>query len=254
MYMLYRLRKMGLSVRVYEQGDDVGGTWYWNRYPGARCDAESLAYSFSFDENLEQEWEWTERYATQPEILDYAIHVSERFDLRKDIRFERRVDAIHYNDDANNWQVTTEQGDSATARFLITAIGCLSVPRIPDIEGLDDFKGNRYQASLWPHQPVSFAGQHVGIIGTGSSAIQAIPVMAEEAKHLTVFQRTPNFSVPAENWPLDEEWVKAFKKNYRGHRFNQKWGLNSGFGDLKPELFLTEPLAPSADDLTPEEL
>ncbi len=254
MYMLHKLRGMGLTARVYETADNVGGTWYWNRYPGARCDAESLAYSFSFDEELEQDWNWTERYATQPEILKYAEHVADRFDLRRDIRFERRVDTAHYDESNNRWRVTTEQGDSASAQFLITAIGCLSVPALPDIEGLDDFKGHRYQASLWPHEGVDFSGQRVGIIGTGSSAIQAIPVIAEQADHLTVFQRTPNYSVPAQNFPLDQNWVDAFKKNYRGHRYNQKHGLNSGFGDLKTEIAETVPLAEVGDDLSDAEI
>jgi cyclohexanone monooxygenase len=254
MHMLHQLRQMGLTARVYETGDDVGGTWYWNRYPGARCDAESLAYSFSWDEDLEQDWEWTERYATQPEILKYAVHVSERFDLRKDIRFERKVSTIHYDEVANEWHVATAAGDTATAHYVIMATGCLSVPKIPDIEGLDDFKGNRYQASLWPHEGVDFTGQHVGIIGTGSSAIQSIPVIAAEAQQLTVFQRTPNFSVPAQNWPLDEEWVKTFKKNYRGHRHNHKHGINSGFGDLEAEVTPTEPLAELAEHVSIEEL
>jgi len=254
MHMLHQLRQMGLTARIYETADDVGGTWYWNRYPGARCDAESVAYSYSWDEDLEQEWEWTERYSTQPEILRYAIHVSERFDLRKDIRFERRVTAIHYNEGANRWDVATDQGDSASAHYIIMATGCLSVPAVPDIAGLDDYKGNRYQASQWPHEEVDFTGQHVGVIGTGSSAIQAIPVMARQAAQLTVFQRTPNFSVPAQNRPLDDDWVAGFKKNYRGHRHNQKYGLNSGFGDLKVELGETVPLADAANEISEEEL
>ena len=253
MYMLHRLRKEGRTARVYETGYTVGGTWYWNRYPGARCDAESLAYSFSFDEELEQEWEWTERYSTQPEILEYAEHVADRFDMRRDIRFERRVDSAHYDEDANRWRVTTEQGDSASAQFLIMATGCLSVPNLPDIEGLDDFKGKRYQASAWPHEPVSFEGQRVGIIGTGSSAIQAIPVIAEGAEHLTVFQRTPNYSIPAGNVPLDPEFVEAYKKNYPGHRHNYRTGLSNGFGDLNPEVSETVPYAETAAGLSDEE-
>lgn len=253
MYMLYRLRKMGLSARVYETATTVGGTWYWNRYPGARCDAESLAYSFSFDEELEQEWEWTERYSTQAEILEYAEHVTDHFDLRRDMRFERRVDSAHYDEAANRWRVTTEQGDSASAQFLIMATGCLSVPTLPDIEGLDDFKGKRYQASAWPHEPISFEGQHVGIIGTGSSAIQAIPVIAEGAKHLTVFQRTPNYSVPAKNVPLNPEFVEAYKKNYPGHRHNYRTGLSNGFGDLNPEVTETVPYAETSAGMSDEE-
>ncbi|MDG1233477.1 MAG: NAD(P)/FAD-dependent oxidoreductase [Pseudomonadales bacterium] len=243
MYMLHRLRKLGLSTVVFEAGDDVGGTWYWNRYPGARCDAESLAYSFSFSSELEQEWEWSERYAPQPEILEYARHVSRRFDLRKDIHFETRVTSAHYQDDSLNWQLETDKGDSVVASFCVMATGCLSVPQLPDIPGVQNFKGNLYQASKWPHEPVSFKNQKVGIIGTGSSGIQAIPVIAEEAEHLTVFQRTPNFSVPAKNEPLDQNWVDEFKKNYRAHRENHKHAIGSGFGDLKIEP-IDEPMEP----------
>jgi cyclohexanone monooxygenase len=158
LYLLHRLRGLGLRARVYEQADEVGGTWYWNRYPGARCDAESLAYSFSFSPELEQEWEWSERYAGQPEILRYARHVADRFDLRRDIRFERTVDSAHFDDGQNRWNVRTAQGDTASARFLVMATGCLSVPLTPDIPGLDDFAGNRYQTSLWPHEGVDFSG------------------------------------------------------------------------------------------------
>ena len=235
MYMLYRLRQLGLSAVIFEAGDDVGGTWYWNRYPGARCDAESLAYSFSFSPELEQEWEWSERYASQPEILEYAQHVSRRFDLRRDIHFETRVASAHYQDDSLSWLLKTDKGDSVNASFCVMATGCLSVPQLPDIPGIKDFKGDLYQASMWPHETVSFKNQRVGIIGTGSSGIQAIPVIAEEAAHLTVFQRTPNFSVPAKNEPLDQNWVDDFKKNYRAHRENHKLANGSGFGDLKVE-------------------
>jgi cyclohexanone monooxygenase len=244
MYMLHRLRQINLTAKVFEAGDDVGGTWYWNRYPGARCDAESLAYSFSFSPELEQEWQWTERYATQPEILQYARHVSERFDLRKDIQLETRVTTACFQDASNTWLIKTDRGDSVEADYCIMATGCLSVPQLPDIPGVENFKGNLYQASKWPHEPVSFTGQRVGIIGTGSSGIQAIPVIAEEADHLTVFQRTPNFSVPAHNAPLDENWVDAFKKNYRAHRNNHKIGLGSGFGDLdiEPKTEAPEPV------------
>jgi cyclohexanone monooxygenase len=236
MYMLHRLREINLTAKVFEAGDDVGGTWYWNRYPGARCDAESLAYSFSFSPELEQEWEWSERYAPQPEILDYARHVSRRFDLRKDIQFDTRVTSAHYQDDTEQWLIETDQSDLVRAKYCIMATGCLSVPQLPDIPGVENFTGNLYQASQWPHTPVSFSGQRVGIIGTGSSGIQAIPVIAEEADHLTVFQRSPNFSVPAKNSPLDKGWVDAFKKNYREHRENHKLGIGSGFGDLKIEV------------------
>jgi cation diffusion facilitator CzcD-associated flavoprotein CzcO len=235
MYLLHRLRGMGLSARVYESGGDVGGTWYWNRYPGARCDAESLAYSYSFSPQLEQEWNWSERYATQPEILRYARHVADRFDLRRDIRFERRVSRAAFDDASGLWTVETEQGDRAVARYCIMATGCLSVPQEPKIPGTADFEGPLYYTGRWPHEPVSFAGQRVGIIGTGSSAIQAIPVIAAEADRLTVFQRTANFSVPAANGPLDPNFVEAFKANYRQHRQNHRLGMGSGFGDLQIE-------------------
>jgi cyclohexanone monooxygenase len=226
---------LGLTARVFEQASDVGGTWYWNRYPGARCDAESLAYSFAFSEDLEQEWEWTERYSPQAEILQYAKHVAERFDLLRDIRFGRRVNATTWSESKQRWTITTEQGDKVTGQYCIMATGCLSVPQLPAIEGLDSFAGKRYQASQWPHQAVSFKGQRVGIIGTGSSGIQAIPVIARDADHLTVFQRTPNFSVPAKNSPLEQSWVRQFKANYRAHRNNHRRGIGSGFGDLDIE-------------------
>jgi len=174
LYMLHRLRKLGMSAVVFEQGTDVGGTWYWNRYPGARCDAESLAYSYSFSESLEQEWEWSERYATQPEILRYARHVADRLDLRRDIHFSTKVEDAHFDDSRNVWVVRTAQSDRQTeARFCIMATGCLSVPQRPDIDGLDSFAGELHQASLWPHEGVDFTGKRVGVIGTGSSAIQA---------------------------------------------------------------------------------
>ena len=254
LYALYRLRGAGLRACAYEAGDNVGGTWYWNRYPGARCDAESLVYSFSFSEELEQEWEWSERYATQPEILRYAEHVTDRFDLRRDIRFERRVTSAHFEENAGLWRVVTEQGDCARAPFCLMATGCLSVPQIPDIPGLDDFAGNRYQASLWPHEGVDFAGQRVGVIGTGSSAIQAVPVIAEQASHLTIFQRTPNFSVPAHNAPLDPAFVEEFKTHYREHRRLHQRGLASGFGGVQIQPKEYAPAALSALALSNEEL
>jgi cyclohexanone monooxygenase len=235
LYMLYRLQQAGLSARIYEQADNVGGTWYWNRYPGARCDAESLAYSYSFDETLEQRWAWSERYATQPEILRYAEHVADHHGLRPHIRFERTVTSASFDEASSRWVVETAAGDRAIARLCIMATGCLSVPQVPDIPGLDDFAGQRYQASQWPHSGVNFSGQRVGVIGTGSSAIQAIPVIAEQAAQLTVFQRTPNFSVPARNGKLDPDWVAAFKKNYRAHRAQHRRALSSGFGDLEIE-------------------
>ena len=235
MYLLHRLRGMGLRARVYEAGNSVGGTWYWNRYPGARCDAESLAYSYSFSHELETEWNWSERYATQPEILRYAEHVAAKFDLKRDIRFGRRVTRASFDDGAGQWTIETDRGDRAVAPFCVMATGCLSVPQEPQIKGLDTFAGHLYWASRWPHEPVSFEGQRVGVIGTGSSAIQAIPVIAQQAAHLTVFQRTPNFSVPACNGPLDPKFVDAFKANYPGHRKNHRLGMGAGFGDLQVE-------------------
>jgi cyclohexanone monooxygenase len=253
LYLLYRLRGAGFSAIAFEQGDDVGGTWYWNRYPGARCDAESLAYSFSFSEPLEQEWEWTERYATQPEILKYARHVADRFDLRRQIRFGRTVNAARFDESDHLWVVETDQGDRVRCRFCIMATGCLSVPQTPEIEGLDDFQGDTFYTGLWPREGVSFTGRRVGIIGTGSSAIQAIPVIAAEAEFLTVFQRTPNFSVPARNFPLDEDWVARFKAQYREHRKYHKLGLGQGFGDLEADAAPHGPVVETADQVSRDE-
>ena len=214
MYMLHRLRGLGFSARVYEQGDGVGGTWYWNRYPGARCDVESMQYSYSFSEELQQEWDWSERYAPQPEILEYANHVADRFDLRRDIQFNTRVERAAFDEGANSWSVTTSDGRTVKARFIVLATGCLSNARKPDINGLESFKGPVYYTGNWPHEPVGFTGLRVGLIGTGSSAIQSAPIIAEQAKHLTVFQRTANFSIPARNAALTDEERDAFRKNY----------------------------------------
>ncbi len=214
MYMLHKLRKQGLSVRVYEQGGDVGGTWYWNRYPGARCDVESMQYSYSFDDELQQQWNWSERYAPQPEILKYANHVADRFGLRSDIQLDTRVDRAEFDEDANHWSVTTSDGRTVTARHFVLATGCLSNARMPDIEGLSGFKGKVYHTGNWPHEPIDFTGLRVGVIGTGSSAIQSVPVIAEQAAHLTVFQRTANFSIPARNAELTAGEREAFRKKY----------------------------------------
>lgn len=218
LYMLHRLRGLGLSARVYEAGGGVGGTWYWNRYPGARCDIESIDYSYSFSEELQQEWRWTERYAGQAEILRYINHVADRFDLRRDIRCETRVTAAIFDEATNRWLVETERGERVSAQFCIMASGCLSTTQQPNFPGLADFAGRWYQTGRWPHEPVDFTGQRVGVIGTGSSAIQAIPVIARQAAHLYVFQRTPNFSVPARNAPLDPEYERWVKANYTARR------------------------------------
>ncbi len=222
MYMLHRLRQKGFSARVIEAGSGVGGTWYWNRYPGARCDVESVQYSYQFSPELEQEWEWTERYATQPEILRYANHVADRFDLRRDIQFNMRISSAAFDEAANAWRVRTEKGDTVVARFVITAMGCLSSPNTPKIEGLADFRGPTYHTGNWPHEGVNFTGRTVGVIGTGSSAIQSIPIIAGQARHLTVFQRTANYTVPAHNKPLDPEYVREVKASYRELRRRAK--------------------------------
>jgi cyclohexanone monooxygenase len=214
MYMLYRLRGLGFSVRVYEQGSGVGGTWYWNRYPGARCDVESMQYSYSFSDELQQQWDWSERYASQPEILRYANHVADRFDLRPHMQFNTTVQSCTFDEKTNSWSVTTSKGEIASAKFLVLATGCLSNARKPYIRGLDGFEGAVYHTGNWPHEPVDFTGLRVGIIGTGSSGIQSVPVIAGQARHLTVFQRTPNYSIPARNAPLSAEDRAAFRKIY----------------------------------------
>ena len=214
LYALHCLRQQGFNARCYEAGDGVGGTWYWNRYPGARCDVESMQYSYSFSEELDQEWTWSEKYATQPEILAYANHVADRFDLRRDIRFETRVTAAHYDEARALWRIATDRGDAVEARFCIMALGCLSAANKPPFAGMDDFKGPIYHTGEWPHEGVDFTDQRVAVIGTGSSAIQSIPLIAQQAKTLTVFQRTPNYSVPAYNAPHDPAYVAEVKATY----------------------------------------
>jgi cyclohexanone monooxygenase len=218
LYALHRLRALGLDVRVIEAADDVGGTWYWNRYPGARCDIESMTYSYSFSEELQQEWSWSERYAAQPEILRYLMHVADRFDLRRDIQFRTRVTAAAFDEAESRWLLTTDHGDVLAARFLIMATGCLSVPRYPDIPGRERFAGASYHTGLWPHERVDFSGLRVGIIGAGSSAVQALPQIAAEAAHVTVFQRTPPYSVPNWNRPLDPAEERERKARYAEYR------------------------------------
>ena len=214
LYQLLCLRdRLGLSVKVLESGAGIGGTWYWNRYPGARCDSESHSYCYSFSDELMREWEWSERYPGPPEILRYLNHVADRFDLKRDIRFNTRVASAHYDEAANLWRVSTDAGETLTAQFLITAVGCLSSANIPDIPGLDTFAGRWYHTGQWPHEGVDFTGKRVGQIGTGSTGIQAAPVIAETAAHLTVFQRTANYSVPARNGPLTPEFRRYVKEN-----------------------------------------
>jgi cation diffusion facilitator CzcD-associated flavoprotein CzcO len=214
-YMNYRLRdQMGMDVQVFEAGDDVGGTWYWNRYPGARCDSESYIYCYSFDKDLMQDWEWSGKYPEQPEILRYLNHVADRFDIRRNIKFETRVTGAHWDGATSRWTVTTDQGDEVRARYLVTAVGCLSSGQIPKIPGLDTFQGEWYHTGSWPHDGVDFAGKRVGVIGTGSSGVQSIPVIAKQAGHLTVFQRTPQYAVPARHGTVDKAFLDDVKTRY----------------------------------------
>lgn len=222
MYMLYRLRKEGFSVKSFEKGKGVGGTWYWNRYPGARCDVESMEYSYSWSDELQQEWIWSERYAGQPEILRYANHVADRFDLRPDIEFETHADSAHFQEDEQHWLVSTNRNEQITANFIVMATGCLSSANRPQFDGLSEYRGRVLHTGEWPHNPVDLSRSKVGIIGTGSSAIQAIPHIAEQCRHLTVFQRTPNFSIPARNKPLEVREIESIKANYSEFRERNK--------------------------------
>ena len=222
MYQLYKLREQGLDVQVFEAGSDVGGTWYWNRYPGARVDIESMAYSFSFSDELQQEWEWSEKYSPQPELLKYAQHVADRFDLKKHIAFETRVASAHFDDDSNEWLVKTECGRRIRAQHLVMATGVLSASKEPDIIGRDKFEGQTYRTGLWPKEGVDFTGKRVAVIGTGSSAVQAIPLIAEEASELVVYQRTATYTTPALNHALKKEDADAIKANYDEYRATQK--------------------------------
>ena len=218
LYALHRLRGAGLRVTVVEQADDVGGTWYWNRYPGARCDIESIDYCYSFSPELVEEWSWSERYAAQPEILRYLQHVADRFDLRRDIRFRTRVEGMRWDDDDRSWTVVLSDGVAIRSRFCVMAVGNLSEPKKPDLPGVDSFAGPSYLTARWPHEGVDFSGLRVGVFGTGSSGIQAIPRIAEQADHLYVFQRTPNYSMPARNRPLAGAELVAEKEGFAERR------------------------------------
>jgi cation diffusion facilitator CzcD-associated flavoprotein CzcO/acetyl esterase/lipase len=248
LYALHRLRGDGLRVRVLEQGDGVGGTWYWNRYPGARCDIESVDYSYSFSEELEQEWEWSERYPAQPEILRYLNHVADRFDLRRDIDLNTRVAQARYDEERAVWHVITEDGARHTATYCVMACGNLSTPHRPAIEGLDDFEGTWHHTARWPADGVELAGKRVGVIGTGSTGIQLIPQAAAQADHVYVFQRTPNFSMPAHNRPLDPDLLSAIKADYRERRRLARESL-SGVPSSHPDALPQR----SALEVAPEE-
>ncbi len=226
LYMLHRLRGLGLSAIVFDVATGVGGTWYWNRYPGARCDVESMQYSYSFSEDLQQEWQWSEVFAGQPEILRYANHVADRLDLRRDMRFETRVTDAVFNEATHRWTVRTDRGDVVSARYCVMATGCLSAARMPDFPGLSSFKGKTYHTGHWPHEGVDFSALRVAIIGTGSSAIQSIPVIAAQAGHVTVFQRTPNFSIPSRNRPMSEAYAQSWKDVYPARRCEARVSRN----------------------------
>jgi cyclohexanone monooxygenase len=233
LYAIHKLCGLGFKVRAYEAGTDVGGTWYWNRYPGCRCDVESLEYSFSFDNDLQQEWHWPERYGGQPAILDYVNHVADRFNLRKDVVFNTRIKSARFDSDAALWTVETDKGEIVTAPYCIMATGNLSTPRKPDIEGIDDFQGEWLHTGLWPHEDVDFTGKRVGVIGTGSSGVQSIPHIAEQAKHLQVFQRTANFSLPARNEPMTDAREAPHKATYLERR-EAAYGTPFGIAGYPP--------------------
>jgi cyclohexanone monooxygenase len=244
LYMLHVLRQKGFTARLVDAASDVGGTWYWNRYPGARCDIESMQYSYQFSEELQQEWVWKERYASQPEILSYIEHVTDRFDLRRDIQFDTRIEAATFDEAANEWAVETDRGVTLRARYFIMGVGCLSAPIKPTFDGEDTFTGETYQTSLWPKEPVDFTGKRVGIIGVGSSAIQSAPLIAEDAAHVYLYQRTPNFVVPSQNRPLSAAEVADIKSDYKGFRAKAYAGLTA---------FLFKRHDDSVFDLAPDE-
>ena len=244
LYMMHVLRQKGFTARLVDAASDVGGTWYWNRYPGARCDIESMQYSYQFSEELQQEWVWKERYASQPEILSYIEHVTDRFDLRRDIQFDTRIEAATFDEAANEWAVETDRGVTLRARYFIMGVGCLSAPIKPTFDGEDTFTGETYQTSIWPKDPVDFKGKRVGIIGVGSSAIQAGPLIAEEAEHVYIYQRTPNYVVPSQNRPLTAAEVTDIKSDYKGFRAKAYAGLTA---------FLFQRHDQSVFDLSPDE-
>lgn len=251
LYALHHLRRIGLEAVIVEAGSDVGGTWYWNRYPGARVDIESLEYSYSFDEALQQEWEWTERYASQAELLRYLNHVADRFDLRRSILFDTRVKAASFDETADRWVLETDDGRTLSARACVMATGFLSAPNQPDFSGLEQFKGDCYHTASWPDQGVDFRGKRVCVVGTGSSAIQSIPLIAEQASHLTVFQRTPAFAVPLRNCPMPSDYQERVKREYPEWRRRER--EDSGGGWIAVNFAPAERVTKSALEVTPEE-
>jgi cyclohexanone monooxygenase len=237
MYAVYRARQDGRSVKCFEAGTEVGGTWYWNRYPGARVDIECLEYSYSFSEELQQEWDWTERYAGQNEILSYAKHVADRFDLRSDMQFETRVESAIFNEETGLWQVKTDRGDHVSAKYCFMATGLISAPVDPDFEGMDVFKGEQYLTSRWPKDDIDFANKRVGVIGTGSSGIQVISEIADKAGELLVFQRTPSYVIPLQNRPVDAAQTSKIKGGYdklRALEAESFGGFTMMHSDLSP--------------------
>jgi cyclohexanone monooxygenase len=250
LYMLYRAKEAGLSARLFDAADGIGGTWYWNRYPGARVDIESFEYSYSFSRELEQEWHWTERYASQPELLRYFEHVAERFDLHPHIQLSTRIDAATFDERRGRWSIETRDGETFDARFCVMATGCLSAPKTPDVPGYGAFEGACYFTSRWPRERVDLAGKRIGVIGTGSSAIQFVPVAAQSAAHVAVFQRTPNFSIPLRNRPMDAEYEKRMKANYAELR-RMEWRSPGGFVCVGGEP--RRPLATAAMAVSQEE-
>ena len=229
---------MGLTTVVLEKSDELGGTWNWNRYPGARCDIPSLEYSYQFDEELQQDWNWSEKYSAQPEILEYLNHVADRFDLRKDISFEEEVLKAKFNEELSLWDIKTNK-EVYQSKFCIFATGCLSVPNKPDIEGLEDFEGQLLSTSYWPREEVDLSNKNVAIIGTGSSSIQTIPEIAKEVKNLYVFQRTPNYSIPSNNGPMDKEVEADIKSRYTEFR-KENWTNGFGIAGISDEALIAE--------------
>ena len=249
-YLVYRLRALGLSVQLYEAAPGAGGTWYWNRYPGAACDIESLEYSYSFSDELQQEWSWSRRFAHQPEILAYINHVVDKFDLRRHMQFETRVLSAAVDDDTELWRIMTDRSGEVTARFAVMAVGYMSTPKADEIDGLDRFAGDLYRTFGWPDQPVEFGGKHVGVVGTGPSGIQCIPVIAEQAETLTVFQRTPNFSVSVQNGPMDLDYQEKIKANYHEIRRKER---NSQCGiDIWMDALIIPTTVVSAEEMEAE--